>query len=285
MRQEDCKGCSHIQKCDYAYLFETPLPRWSDRMRKQASVTRPYTFFPGVPRTLQDGDRKIDVAESFELTLQLFGRSADYLSQVIHALRCAGQQGLGKALDKGFGRFDLAGVDQLVFSGGQWQSILSAQQRLQAAPPISPKIPAMPDRVDFRLITPLRLSESNKVNGKNQLVRAEHFAFHHLYRSVMRRIAMLSYFHQRRDLVLEFDLETLGRASREVDLVTSDLHWYDWQRRSSRQQKNIDMSGLLGSFAVKNLPVELWPWLWLGQWTHAGKSTTSGLGAYRLDIT
>jgi CRISPR/Cas system endoribonuclease Cas6 (RAMP superfamily) len=27
----------------------------------------------------------------------------------------------------------------------------------------------------------------------------------------------------------------------------------------------------------------LMPWLWLGQWLHAGKNATMGLGKYRLE--
>ena len=28
---------------------------------------------------------------------------------------------------------------------------------------------------------------------------------------------------------------------------------------------------------------EFWPYLWLGQWTHVGKGTSMGMGAYTIE--
>ncbi len=43
------------------------------------------------------------------------------------------------------------------------------------------------------------------------------------------------------------------------------------------------MGGLLGSMTMNLERIEsLWPYLYLGQWLHAGKGTNMGLGRYRL---
>jgi CRISPR/Cas system endoribonuclease Cas6 (RAMP superfamily) len=43
------------------------------------------------------------------------------------------------------------------------------------------------------------------------------------------------------------------------------------------------MGGLLGRFSLAGEGLEpFWPYLWLGQWTHAGKGTSMGLGQYRI---
>ena len=43
------------------------------------------------------------------------------------------------------------------------------------------------------------------------------------------------------------------------------------------------MGGLVGSFILNLSGLEtVWPYLWLGQWIHAGKAATMGLGAIRL---
>jgi hypothetical protein len=44
------------------------------------------------------------------------------------------------------------------------------------------------------------------------------------------------------------------------------------------------LGGLIGELTIQGPAlVELWPVLWFGQWTHVGKGTAFGLGAYRLD--
>ncbi|MBP6582117.1 MAG: CRISPR system precrRNA processing endoribonuclease RAMP protein Cas6 [Chromatiaceae bacterium] len=45
----------------------------------------------------------------------------------------------------------------------------------------------------------------------------------------------------------------------------------------------MELGGLLGDGELAGPGLgALWPLLWQGQWVHAGKSTTFGLGAYRL---
>ena len=63
------------------------------------------------------------------------------------------------------------------------------------------------------------------------------------------------------------------------------LQWFDWVRYSSRQQQEMALGGVVGSWQL-NGPADaiagIWPWLWLGQWLHVGKNATMGLGGYRL---
>lgn len=54
-------------------------------------------------------------------------------------------------------------------------------------------------------------------------------------------------------------------------------------RWSASQQRDVDMSGIIGSFVLDLRGAEaLFPYLWLGQWLYAGKGTVMGMGAIRL---
>jgi len=53
----------------------------------------------------------------------------------------------------------------------------------------------------------------------------------------------------------------------------------------------MQLGGLLGTvtFEVRAGPrshsnelAPFWPYIWLGQWTHAGKNTSMGLGKYEI---
>ena len=65
-----------------------------------------------------------------------------------------------------------------------------------------------------------------------------------------------------------------------------DLRWHDWTRYSSRQQQEMTLGGVLGQWTLNGSSetlTTLRPWLWLGQWLHAGKNATFGLGGYTLE--
>ena len=44
------------------------------------------------------------------------------------------------------------------------------------------------------------------------------------------------------------------------------------------------MGGLIGTVELNMLGLDVfWPYLWLGQWTHVGKGTSMGMGAYTIE--
>ena len=108
------------------------------------------------------------------------------------------------------------------------------------------------------------------------------FDFGVLFGQLLRRLGMLTQFHT--DVPLKTDFRALTAAAGAVPLVRQDLRWQDWTRYSSRQETTMQMGGLLGHFELDGgqALAPFWPCLWLGQWTHAGKGTALGLGAYRL---
>ncbi|MDS4021042.1 MAG: CRISPR system precrRNA processing endoribonuclease RAMP protein Cas6, partial [Candidatus Competibacter sp.] len=99
----------------------------------------------------------------------------------------------------------------------------------------------------------------------------------------LRRISLLTAFHT--DDPLETDFVGLTQAARAVELERTRLRWYDWTRYSSCQDALIQMGGLIGEIELDGAGLEpFWPYLWLGQWTHAGKGAVMGLGRYRLEM-
>lgn len=92
---------------------------------------------------------------------------------------------------------------------------------------------------------------------------------------------MLSYFHT--DTPHETDFAGLTKQAAASHCTDIRLQWHDWTRYSSRQQTEMNMGGLIGRFSLNLQDNEaFWPYLWLGQWTHAGKATSMGLGAYTI---
>jgi len=99
--------------------------------------------------------------------------------------------------------------------------------------------------------------------------------------SILRRISNLMAYHAAAPLAADF--ATLTGSAALVRMTKVSLRWADWERYSARQRSVMPMGGLVGSFHIEGHPLEqLWPYLWVGQWTHAGKATMFGNGAYRL---
>jgi hypothetical protein len=124
-------------------------------------------------------------------------------------------------------------------------------------------------------VTPLR------VKRNEHLVHPQRFEFHDLFRNLLRRVSLLSYFHMGQELKADF--RGLTQAARACPVLARDLRWREWTRYSSRQRTTLQMGGLVGSITLDGAAMgPFWPYLWLGQWTHAGKGTSMGLGRYGI---
>lgn len=264
-----CPDCLLYRSCVYPYVFETPPPERAEKLRKYPAAPHPFVIEPWADC------RDVGPGETFGVDLVLIGRGQSQLAYFIEALRRAGQTGIGKGAAQGAGRYALASVEQETAAG--WQRIYTAGARLEsqaAQTPVVPPLPAGPVRVE--LATPLRL------NVAEDLVTPDRLRFRDVFSTVLRRLSLLSYFHT--DIPLDTDFRALVQAAETVSISEPDLRWHDWTRYSARQDALLQMGGLVGAFTLPGAALApFWPYLWLGQWTHAGKGAVMGLGRYQIN--
>lgn len=232
---------------------------------------RRYTAAPH-PFALQIHDTTTH--SPYVLGVNLFGRGNRYLPYVVHATAQAAAGGIGRRRI----RLPLAEVRQAGFANEEWYTIYTPDGELTPLPPELPTPPACPETLRIILCSPLRVQRSET------LVGPEEFAFADLFGPLLRRLSMLTYFHG--DVPLDVDFRDLMTQARRIPLLSARLHWHDWTRYSSRQQTPMQMGGLMGEFVLRGDDIgPFWPYLWVGQWTHAGKGTSMGLGQYTIHST
>jgi len=265
-RQPACAGCLLYRSCVYPYIFETPPPPDAERMRRYPAAPHPFVLV----RPLADDPHRTEV----EVGVTLVGHAVRQLPYVVHAMQRAGAAGIGRARI----RHELAKVEQQVEGSNEkgWREVYRPGGSLAAQAAFVPEPPAMAGDVRVRLLTPLRARRNE------HLVGADAFEPGDLVVPLLRRVSLLSYFHT--DHPLEADFKALVTAARATRASHADLRWHEWTRYSSRQRTDMRMGGLVGSFVLRaGDAAPFWPLLWLGQWTHAGKAASMGLGRYRLE--
>ncbi|MDS4029351.1 MAG: CRISPR system precrRNA processing endoribonuclease RAMP protein Cas6 [Candidatus Contendobacter sp.] len=262
-REPACPTCLLYRSCVYPYLFETPPDPAAGKLRKYPTAPHPYLLRPGLGGAHAAGAMvHVDVV--------LFGHGNRHLPYVLHAFDQAGRRGIGRS----DGRLELSQVAQQT-TDGDWHSIHRPGEALRPQPPTIPEPPPCPTRLTLVLETPLRIRQAEK------LVGPEAFQFSALFANLLRRISLLTTFHT--DTPLEADFAALSRAGGLVRHRAARLRWHEWVRYSSRQDALLQMGGLVGTVDLDGAGLEpFWPYLWLGQWTHAGKGAVMGLGQYRL---
>ena len=267
-----CAGCLLQYSCSYPYIFETPPPRASRKMRRYRTVPHPYIL-----DTRSCDGQNIAPGQAVAIGLTLVGRGNQHLPYLIHALTRGAEHGIGR----GRGRLVLAEVVQESMAGpsAPGARIYAPGEALSAAGPKTPDNLAMPlSGASLIFETPLR------VKREGRFVAAEALAFADLFGSLLRRISMLMEFHG--EAPLETDFAALMALARGVELGERRLHWKEEGRYSSRQKALMRIGGIVGVAALPDdMPAALWPYVWLGRWVHAGHLTTMGFGGYRIAVT
>jgi len=121
-------------------------------------------------------------------------------------------------------------------------------------------------------VTPTRLKFDGNLSPKPE--------FHVLFRNLLRRISLLSYFHCGQDLDLDF--KGLIENSKSIKVKEERLSWVDWERYSNRQETKMKMGGFIGSITFEGDFKPFLPFLLLGEYIHVGKGTSLGLGKYEI---
>ncbi|GAB4180431.1 MAG: CRISPR system precrRNA processing endoribonuclease RAMP protein Cas6 [Rhodocyclaceae bacterium] len=265
-RLHACAHCLLYRSCAYSYVFETPPPLGAKRLRKYPAAPHPFVL------DLLPEPSRLDPGQPYRLGFTLIGRANEQLAYFAYALQEAAGHGVGR----GAGSLRLEALEQEATPGAlDWQQIWTIGARLEPLAPVVPAPPQMPPALAIRLTSPLRLKE------ENEPIRPAGFGFGPFFSHLLRRISLLSYFHAGREL--EADFAGLTRQAHAVSLRDATLAWCELERYSSRQQRHVPMGGITGEFGLgAGEAAPFWPWLWLGQFVHAGAATVMGLGAYDI---
>lgn len=250
-----CDGCPLLAACPYPYLFESRTPPDAGKLTRYPFTPGPYVLEPGPPR---------------HLGVTLFGSANEHLPTLVEAFARAAGRGI---TDRKL-MMNLACVEMETPSAEHsrrlWRSIGRSGPRplpiLQAPDPA-------PAAVRVRLLDTLRLRREGRNAGPEDIDARTFTA------TLLRRISLLTYFFS--DTPLDADFAGLVRHAEGIRIDPA-LKWRDGVRRSTRQQAIVPLGGVSGQFVLQGDLGPLWPYLWLGQWTHVGKACSMGLGRYVL---
>jgi hypothetical protein len=218
---------------------------------------------------------------AFDLTL--IGKGIDFLPYFIYTFERLGERyGLGK----GRGRFAVESVtwlspegeEVLIYSGAEktlrnsFRSVI-IQDLLQHSTLHFALSSLHLSLVTLHFVTPTRLIYAEALTPVPD--------FHILIRALLRRLSNLAYFHCGTELNLDF--RGLIAAAEQIETVTSDLRWYDWERYSARQDARMKLGGFVGRVTYRGDLQSFLPLLCLGEAVHVGKGTSFGLGKYVME--
>lgn len=262
-RQPTCEACPLLQTCPYVAIFETrPPDGGAPSLHDFTQVPKPYVIEPP-----EMGERDYAPGERLIFHIVLAGRALDHLALILWAHIKAFRRGVGR----GDGKAELIRV---VHCGERETVVLEgADGAILDHAPTVPPAPNLTHNVTLHLTTPLRL----QTNGRRATVE-EHTA-RKLLMALVRRIALLSEFHGAGRLQLDFS--ALARQAETIE-SRKNLRWQDWTRYSNRQQKKMNLGGVVGEWQFTGDLTPFAPFLHLGQWLHVGKEASFGLGGYRL---
>jgi len=274
-RERICNSCLLKEKCVYSYVFETPPPSDTSKMRKYPFAPHPFVITPPLEdkRTYRQNDTL-----SFELTL--IGKSIDFLPYFIYTFDELGKMGIGK----GKGKYHLKEVkgegskvkgENIIYSGEDKTlrnnfAVLKFDDILPFH--FSPSSSLSPHTLHLHFVTPTRLKFDGRLSPSLE--------FHILIRNLLRRISLLSYFHCGKELDLDF--KGLIEKSKEMTVQKENLTWFDWERYSNRQETKMKMGGFIGSITFDGDLEPFLPFLLLGEYVHVGKGTSFGLSKYEI---
>jgi hypothetical protein len=247
-------------------VFEPRPPAGGNSLGQNFSqIPRPYVIEPP-----EWGERQYAQGETLSFQLVLAGRAIAQLPLIVWAFGKALARGVGK----GDGRAALAQVWHL--DGAEPVLILNGPEGR-----IADHVPDI--RIPGGAVTAATLHFHAPLRLQNQGRRAtvEEHTPHRLLMALIRRTALMAEFHGDGPLALDF-----SALARLAETLESERHlaWRDWSRYSSRQQKKMDLGGVIGRWTLRGELAPLLPFLHLGQWLHVGKEAAFGLGGYRLEL-
>lgn len=272
----DCLQRRLDRPCVYSQVFETPVPSDSVVMRKYPFAPHPFVLTPSLERRAL-----FTPHDELRLELVLVGSAIHLLGYFICTLEELGRRGIGPAR----GRYRLERVEcipQIDSSeNGGGTPVYNGTTRQVVGAPLVLKASTLFDTGEPTSALTLSFQTPVRIVSGERLATEIHFPT--LFRSLLRRLALLTYFHCDHPI----DASELRGLIAEADAIhtrRSALRWRDWERYSTRQKARMNLGGLMGEVTYEGEFDRFLPYLRAGQLTHVGKATSFGLGKYQLRL-
>lgn len=264
-KARECTACPLLSTCPYTQIFSPhETPRLQSEFSTIQQIPVPYLIEPPAPGARTYGPETI-----FSFTFVLMGAALKQLPLVIMAWRRAFLRGLGKTDGKGeLVRVVLITEENSLEVFSDTSPVLAAHETVLTVPE-----GVSTQDIHLNFSTPLRIQKDGKILGARDIDATI------LLRNIIRRVSLISRFQL--DTELNFDVHACNALA---DKVTDErrLSWQDWSRYSTRQQQKMALGGLQGHWLLRDVPPELLPFVYLGQWLHVGKETSFGMGRYQI---
>ncbi len=257
-----CPGCPFLGDCAYAYIFETPQTGQS--ALQATNLPHPFVFEP----PLSQERSTIEAGEQLQCGMVLVGRAIEHLFHFVLVWHEMGRQGIGKQR----GRFTLDAVynerNECIYQ--TTTGIL--KNNLWVRQPLDFVDDTAPSGCTLEIHTPLRITEMGKL--------CRDVSFSLFWRNLLRRASLLASVHTPQ--TWELDYTAIISESEKISVTRRNLRWWDWERYSNRQQRRMQLGGMVGKMKLTGDLALFWPLLCFGQYIHVGKNTTFGMGNYTL---
>lgn len=259
----NCASCSSRSNCAYPPTFFQTVASEPAAIKRHQKPALPFVF--DLPIIQPPPNRGV----ALELGLTLGGSAVNHLADYLAALQLmfAGemlrQTGWAKILK----------VEVLDYSGAR--TVLQASQEKLAldrlviltAEGLRESRTLSASSIALQFATPLRILQE----GKPLRV----FGASYFLRSLIRRLSSLVYYYGGGEM--ELDYRWLARQSAAIVCSADNCHWQDWGATADGR-----LSGMTGEVQLTGDLTDFQPFLLLGEYFHAGKGASFGLGRYRL---
>lgn len=280
-----CGGCPQQQTCRYTQVFEARPPPCHALQRFNA-IPNAFVIEPPLPMgglvglSPADESTNLSAGDEWAFHMVLVGDAIGHLALVV----LAWQMALAEGLTHTRSRADLLQVDW-VDAAFDTHTIWCVDMPTLLGHRATISVPDAPLSGAATATTTLVLNIETPMRLQHQGIplRPRFLTPRTLISAVVRRVALVLEFHAQQTVWGERAVQTVALAN---DVTGNhQLSWFDWTRYSSRQRQEMTLGGVLGQWQLTG-PVQsieaIWPSLWLGQWLHAGKNATMGMGRYTL---
>lgn len=271
LKRQECPDCLLRERCLYPLVFETPPGSTGKAPSRIAAPPHPFVIEPPLST-----DTLFKAGDSFDFQFLLFGEVNQNLPYFIYAFDQVGKLGIGKRVEGKRGQFALERVEssgRVIYSGHDNKLRLGDSfDTLTLRKPEWPSGTRL--RLKLILLTPLRLKFQNRLKAE--------LPFHVLVRAMLRRVSSLMDFYGEGEPPLDY--KGLVRGAEAVQVLNSDLRWFDWERYSGRQDQEMLMGGMVGWVTYEGEIGPYLPLLEFCEHSHLGKQTSFGLGKIRSEL-